>query len=85
MPNFYDSILFKTPPKNEVQDAEKENSEFLEVPIKIFLTDIDPQIPIEVSRKIVDTRNSVSEDVLWLIIVNYLPNLEKQLKELLEK
>ena len=53
---------------------------------------IDPQIPIEASRKIVDTRNriihgydSVSEDVLWLIIVNYLPNLEKQVKELLEK
>jgi uncharacterized protein with HEPN domain len=53
---------------------------------------IDPQIPIEASRKIIDTRNriihgydSVSEDVLWLIIVNYLPNLEKQVKELLGK
>jgi len=53
---------------------------------------IDPQIPITASRKIVDTRNriihgydSVSEDVLWLIIVNYLPNLEKQIKELLDK
>jgi uncharacterized protein with HEPN domain len=53
---------------------------------------IDPQIPIEASRKIVDTRNriihgydSVSEDVLWLIIVKYLPNIEKQVKELLEK
>ena len=51
---------------------------------------IDPQFPIEASRKIVDTRNriihgydSVSADVLWLIIVNYLPNLEKQVKELL--
>ena len=53
---------------------------------------IDPQFPIEVSRKIVDTRNriihgydSISEDVLWLIIVNYLPKLEEQIKELLEK
>jgi uncharacterized protein with HEPN domain len=53
---------------------------------------IDPQFPIEASRKIVDTRNriihgydSVSEDVLWLIIINYLPNLEKQVKELLGK
>ena len=53
---------------------------------------IDPQFPIEASRKIVDTRNriihdydSVSEDVLWLIIVNYLPNLERQVKELLGK
>jgi len=53
---------------------------------------IDPQFPIDASRKIVDTRNrishgydSVSEDVLWLIVVNYLPHLEKQIKELLEK
>ena len=52
---------------------------------------IDPQFPIDASRRIVDTRNriihgydSVSEDVLWLIIVNYLPNLEKQIKELLD-
>jgi len=52
---------------------------------------IDPKFPIDASRKIVDTRNriihgydSVSEDVLWLIIVNYLPNLEKQVKELLD-
>ena len=52
---------------------------------------IDPQFPIDASRKIVDTRNriihgydSISEDVLWLIIVNYLPNLENQVKELLE-
>ena len=52
---------------------------------------IDPKFPIDASRKIVDTRNriihgydSVSEDILWLIIVNYLPNLEKQVKELLD-
>jgi len=51
---------------------------------------IDPHFPIEASRKIVDTRNriihnydSVSEDVLWLIIVNYLPKLEEQIKGLL--
>ena len=53
---------------------------------------IEPQFPIDESRKIIDTRNriihgydSVSEDVLWLIIVNYLPNLEKQVKELLAR
>jgi uncharacterized protein with HEPN domain len=53
---------------------------------------IDPQIKIDASRKIVDTRNriihgydSVSDDILWLIIVNYLPNLEKQVKELLAR
>ena len=51
---------------------------------------VDPHFPIDASRKIVDTRNriihgydSVSEDVLWLIIVNYLPALERQVKELL--
>ena len=51
---------------------------------------IDPKFPIDASRRIVDTRNriihgydSVSEDVLWLIIVNYLPNLQNQVKELL--
>jgi uncharacterized protein with HEPN domain len=51
---------------------------------------IDPDFPINASRKIVDTRNriihgydSVSEDVLWLIIVNYLPALERQVKEFL--
>jgi len=53
---------------------------------------IDPHFPIIASRKIVDTRNriihgydSISEDILWLIIINYLPNLEKQIKELLGK
>ena len=53
---------------------------------------IDPLFPIEASRKIVDTRNriihgydSISEDVLWLIVVNYLPDLEKRVKELLER
>ena len=53
---------------------------------------IDPQFPIDESRKIIDTRNriihgydSVSEDVLWLIVVNYLPKLEKQVKELLAR
>jgi len=53
---------------------------------------IDPQFPIDDSRKIVDTRNriihgydSVSEDILWLIIINYLPKLEKQVKDLLSK
>jgi uncharacterized protein with HEPN domain len=53
---------------------------------------IDPQFPIDSSRKIVDTRNriihgydSVSEDILWMIVINYLPNLEKQVKELLAK
>ncbi|GHV50879.1 antitoxin [Bacteroidia bacterium] len=51
----------------------------------------DPCFPIEASRKIVDTRNriihgydSVSEDMLWLIVMKYLPNLEEQVKRLLK-
>lgn len=44
------------------------------------------------SRKIIDTRNrithgydSVSEDVIWLIVNRYLPILEIEVKDLLEK
>lgn len=51
----------------------------------------EPNFPINDSRKIVDTRNriihgydSVSEDVIWLIVSRYLPILEKQVKELLK-
>lgn len=53
---------------------------------------IDPLFPIDESRKIVDTRNriihgydSVSEDILWLIIVNYLPSLQEQVRGLLAR
>ena len=52
---------------------------------------ISPDFPIDASRKIVDTRNriihgydTISEDVIWLIICNYLPALEKQVDELLK-
>jgi uncharacterized protein with HEPN domain len=53
---------------------------------------VDPQFPIESSRKIVDTRNriihgydSVSEDIIWSIVVRDLPGLEKQIKDLLDE
>jgi uncharacterized protein with HEPN domain len=52
---------------------------------------VSPDFPIDASRKIVDTRNriihgydSVSEDILWLIICNYLPKLEQQVDDLLK-
>ena len=55
------------------------------------ILEIHPEIPISNSRKIVDTRNriihgydSVSADVLWLIIIRYLPVLETEVKELLK-
>jgi len=55
------------------------------------LLKVDPSIKITDSRKIVDTRNriihgydTVSEDVIWLIVNRYLPILEKEVKELLK-
>ena len=52
---------------------------------------VDSSITISNARKIVDTRNrishgydSVSEDILWGIIIRHLPELEKEVKELLK-
>lgn len=51
-----------------------------------------PDIPISNSRKISDTRNriihgydSVSDEVLWLIVVRYLPILENEIQELMKE
>lgn len=51
-----------------------------------------PNIKISDSRKIVDTRNrivhgydTVSDDINWLIVVRYLPVLDKEIKELKKK
>ncbi len=53
---------------------------------------LDKDFPLEHSRKIVDTRNriihgydSVSEDIIWAIIIRDLPNLESTVNKLLEK
>jgi uncharacterized protein with HEPN domain len=52
---------------------------------------VEPDILISDSRKIVDTRNriihgydSVSADVIWLIVTRYLPILEQEVKDLLK-
>jgi uncharacterized protein with HEPN domain len=51
---------------------------------------VDINIKISHTRKIVDTRNriihgydSVSEEILWGIIIGNLPDLEKEVKDLL--
>jgi uncharacterized protein with HEPN domain len=51
-----------------------------------------PSIEISNSRKIVDTRNrishgydSVSDDIIWAIIIRDLPKLEVEIESLLEK
>ncbi|MCX6329083.1 MAG: DUF86 domain-containing protein [Bacteroidia bacterium] len=55
------------------------------------IREIAPDIKISDSRKIIDTRNriihrydSVSADVIWLIVKHDLPILEKEVKELLK-
>jgi uncharacterized protein with HEPN domain len=55
------------------------------------IREIDPDILITDSRKIVDTRNriihgydSISADVIWLIVTRDLPILEKEILELLK-
>lgn len=51
---------------------------------------VEPNIKISHTRKIIDTRNriihgydSVSEDILWGIIIRNLPDLEMEVKALL--
>lgn len=51
---------------------------------------VEPNIKISHTRKIIDTRNrivhgydSVSDDILWGIIIRNLHDLEKEVKELL--
>ncbi|MAT54035.1 MAG: antitoxin [Saprospirales bacterium] len=53
---------------------------------------IHPNIEISHSRKIVDTRNriihgydSVSDDIIWLIAIRYLPVLKEEVKSLQKK
>lgn len=50
-----------------------------------------PDFPLQNARNIVDTRNriihgydSVSEDILWAIVIRHLPQLKKEVLELLE-
>jgi uncharacterized protein with HEPN domain len=52
---------------------------------------LKPDIMISDARKIVDTRNriihgydSVSADVIWLIVIRHIPVLEKEVKKLLD-
>ncbi len=51
----------------------------------------EANLKITDSRKIVDTRNriihgydTVTEDIIWLIVVKYLPILKKEVEELLK-
>ena len=53
---------------------------------------MEPEIRISDSRKIVDTRNriihgydSVSDDIIWLIAIKYLPTLKKEAETILKE
>lgn len=53
---------------------------------------VTPDISISDSRKIVDTRNriihgydAVSDDVIWLIVIKYLPVLETEIDKLMKE
>ena len=52
---------------------------------------IDPEFPIENARRIVGLRNqiihgydSISDENIWGIIMNHLPNLKLEIKELIK-
>jgi len=88
LPNPRDYILFQEDLKT--RKAVERNIEIIGEAIKRII-ETEPEILISDSRKIVDTRNriihgydSVSADVIWLIVTRYLPVLEKEVKELLK-
>jgi len=69
--------------------AVERNIEIIGEAVSRILT-LEPGIKISDTRKIVDTRNriihgydSVSEDIIWGIIIKNLPKLEMEVKELL--
>jgi uncharacterized protein with HEPN domain len=81
-------ILFQKDLKT--RKAVERNIEIIGEAMKRII-ETEPEILISDSRKIVDTRNriihgydSVSADVIWLIVTRYLPVLEKEVKELLK-
>ncbi len=55
------------------------------------LLEIEPGIPIENARRIVDTRNwvihgydKVDDVIIWGIVINHLPKLKKEISGLLD-
>ena len=71
--------------------AVERNLEIIGEAMKRIL-DKDPDFSLTNARKIVDARNriihgydSVSDDVIWSIIINHLPKLEKEVDDLIKK
>lgn len=81
-------VLFQNDLKT--RKAVERNIEIIGEAMKRILG-VKSDITISDPRKIVDTRtriihgyDSVSPDVIWLIVTRYLPILEKEVKELLK-
>ena len=56
------------------------------------IMEVEPDILISDSRKIVDTRNriihgydSVSDDMIWSIVINHIPKLREEVEKLLKE
>jgi uncharacterized protein with HEPN domain len=89
LPDKYDFFEFRNDLKT--RRAIERNVEIIGEAVGRILK-VDPNIQIQNCRKIVDTRNriihgydSVSEEIIWSIVIRDLPNLEKEVKELLEE
>lgn len=89
LPEKRDFIQFKNDLKT--RKAIERNLEIIGEALNRILKE-NPTIEITDSRKIVDTRNriihgydSVTADILWLIINKSLPTLHKEIKELLNE
>jgi uncharacterized protein with HEPN domain len=77
--------------KNDLRTrrAVERNIEIIGEALSRILTK-DPEINISNSRKIVDTRNriihgydSVSDEIIWGIVIKHLPVLEKEVQSLI--
>lgn len=89
LPNHQDFIRFQRDLKTK--RAVERNIEIIGEAINRILSQ-NPTIEISNSRKIVDTRNriahgydSVSDDILWAIIVRDIPKLKSEIEGLLSK
>ena len=87
LPEKRNFFLFKNDLKTK--KAVERNLEIIGEALNRILKE-NPDVKISYPRKIVDTRNriihgydSISADVIWLIINNYLPTLKQEVEYLL--
>ena len=94
--NEIESYYFDTPKKFEIYQNDLKTKRAVERNIEIIgeamnrILKLDSEIVISNQRKIVDVRNriihgydSVSDDVIWGILIRNLPVLQKEVEELL--